>query len=368
MITKTTIHRGLIFAALPLTLFLSGCSITDFIGFGGQKQGPPPPPVGIYKSIDRGDNWVTRNSILSANPAARPTLDNINVQTLILDPTDSRTLYLGSQGQGLYYSYDGGDSWWPSGPIRQGDINAIAVSSAPSMRCTIYIATANRILRTTDCGRFWDQLYYDTRLQEKVLTLAINQENPAMIYAGLTTGEVLKSSDAGKSWETIARLQGRINRIVKHALKASTIYLIIEGRGFWRSEDSGATWQDMSEDLKKFPGALSINDLVVDPMRPDTVITASKYGLVRTTDGGSTWSALPLLTPPSSVDIFAVALNPNNSTELYYTTDRTLYRSQDAGKTWETKTLPVPGAHTILLVDPKVPTTQYLGVARTGKK
>lgn len=361
-------RRALIFATLPLTLLLSGCSITDFIGFGGQKQGPPPPPVGIYKSIDRGDNWVTKNNILSASPTIRPTLDNINVQTLILDPTDSRTLYLGSQGQGLYYSYDGGDSWWQSGPIRQGDINAIAVPNSPSIRCTIYIATANRILRTTDCGRFWDQQYYDTRLQEKVLSLAINRENPSIIYAGLTTGDVLKSSDAGKSWETIVRLKGRITHIVPHVLKSSTLYLTIEGRGFWRSENDGKNWQDMSEQLKKFSGALSISDLTTDPTRPDTVITASKYGLVRTTDGGASWSALPLLTPLSSVSISAVALNPNNPAEIYYTTDKTLYRSKDAGETWETKTLPVSGGHTVLLVDPKVPATLYMGTSRIPLK
>src|SRR3989344_5672348 len=135
MITKTTIRRAFIFAALPLTLLIGGCSITDFIGLDGKKQGPPPPPVGIYKSLDRGDNWVTKNSILSINTAVRPTLDNTNVQTLTLDPTDSRTIYLGSQGQGLYYSYDASDSWWTSGPIRQGDINAVAVPNDPSLRC-----------------------------------------------------------------------------------------------------------------------------------------------------------------------------------------------------------------------------------------
>lgn len=363
-------RRTLIFAALPLTLLLSGCSITDFLGFGGQKNTPPPPPVGVYKSADRGDKWVTKNYVLPPTPSERPTLNDKNVLTIMIDPTDSRTLYLGSQGNGLYFSYDKGESWWASGPIRQGDINAVAVPYAATLRCTIYLASANRILKTTDCGRAWEQQYYDTRLKEKVLTLAVNLENPSIIYAGMTTGDVLKSNDAGKSWERIVSLKGKVTRIVPHTLKASTLYLTVEGRGLWKTEDNGAAWLDMSEGLKQFSGAMTIRDLVVDPTRPDTVITASQYGLVRTTDGGATWSALPLLTPPSSANISAVALNPNNPSELYYTTDTTLYRSSDAGETWETRTLPVSGVKTVLLIDPEVkaPTALYLGVMRTGKK
>ena len=357
-------RRVLMMVFLPLTLLLSGCSMTDFIGLGGQKNKPPPPPVGIYKSLDRGGTWVTKNNILSVGPAARPTLDNTNVRTLMLDPTDSRTFYLGSKGQGLYYSYDAGDSWWASGPIRQGDINAVALPNDPALRCTIYIATANRILRTTDCGRFWDQQYYDTRLKEQVLTLAVNGENPAVVYAGMSTGDVLKSSDGGKNWEITYRSRGRVTRIVPHTLKASTLYMTVENQGFWRSDDGGSNWQDMSEGLKKLSGALNIKDLVVDPTRPDTVITASSYGLIRTTDGGEIWSALPLLTPPSAAAILSVALNPNNPPELYYTTDTTLYRSGDAGETWEAKALPLSAPQNIIIVDPKVPGTLYLGAAR----
>lgn len=363
-------RRALIFASLPLTLLLSGCSITDFFGFGGQKNVPPPPPVGVYKSTDRGENWVTKNYVLPPTPNERPTLSDKNALVLMIDPTDNRTLYLGSQGNGLYYSYDNAESWWASGPIRQGDINAVAIPNDANLRCTIYLSSANRILKTTDCGRSWDQQYYDTRLKEQVLTLAVNRENSSVIYAGMTTGDVLKSNDAGKSWERVVSLKGKVTRIVPHTLKSSTLYLALEGRGLWKTEDSGTTWQDMSEGLNKFAGAMTIRDLAVDPTRPDTVIAASSYGLVRTTDGGATWSALPLLTPPSSANIFAVALNPNNPSELYYTTDTTLYRSSDAGETWETRTLPVAGVKSILLIDPavKTPTTLYLGVARTGKK
>src|SRR3989344_6858559 len=108
-------RRSLLWAALPLSLFISGCSLGDVLGTS--SKAPPPPPVGIYRSNDGGQTWVTKNSILSAS-GSRPTLNATNVLSLLMDPTDRQALYLGSQGQGLYYSYDGGESWWASGPIR----------------------------------------------------------------------------------------------------------------------------------------------------------------------------------------------------------------------------------------------------------
>ena len=281
-----------------------------------------------------------------------------------MDPTDRQALYLGSQGQGLYYSYDGGESWWASGPIRSGSINAVAVLYDAAERCTVYAATANRILKTTDCGRFWNQTYYDTRLSEQVLSLAVQRDAPSVIFAGLTTGDILKSKDAGKSWETITRLPGRVTNIIGHTLNPKIFYVVVDRQGIWKTVDDGASWQNLNDGLKKFPGAMVITSVSVDPARPETIITASTYGLVRTTDGGQTWSAIPLLTPPGKAPISSVALNPSNPAEIYYTTDSTLFHSQDAGQTWQTLNAPVPGTRTILIVDPKVPTTLYLGVNR----
>lgn len=352
-----TQRRAIVFL-LPLVLLLSGCSIP---GLGGNTTAPPPIATGVYKTIDRGETWIPKNAILSTN-GTTPNLNFSNPQVLVMDPTDRQTLYFGSVGQGLFYSYDGAESWWPSGPIRQGTINAIAVPNQEELHCNVYLATGNRILKTTDCGRFWEQTYYDTRLKEQVLSLTIHRDDPRVLYAGLSTGDVLRSLDSGKSWETVQRLKGKITRLITHPLKTDILYAVLEKRGIWKTVDGGLTWNDLTEGLKSFKGGSDIKELVIDPTRPDTVIMATTYGLIRTTDGGANWAAIPLLTPPGKAPISALSLNPANPVELYYTTDTTFYRSSDAGETWETRALPVQGGKTILVPDPKLTDVLYLGI------
>lgn len=343
---------------LPLALLLSGCSVTSL--FGGETSESL--PVGVYKSTDRGEIWVTANEILTTG--ARATLNSTNVSWLSFDPTDRQTLYLGSVGNGLFYTYDSAARWWQSGPIRSGRINSVAVTNDSALRCVIYVATANRILKTTDCGRFWDQQYYDTRLKEQVLSLLVDNSDVKNIYAGLSTGDIMKSVDSGKSWETISRLSGNVIILKQHSLNPATFYAVVKNQGLWKSVDGGVVWENMSSGLSEYKNSKNITRLEMDVNRPDTLVAVSPYGLMRTTDGGVTWAPISLLTEPGEAKISAVALDQNNESRLYYTTDSTLYRSSDAGMTWETRPLPVTKASTILLVDPKLSDTLYLGVNR----
>jgi photosystem II stability/assembly factor-like uncharacterized protein len=232
----------------------------------------------------------------------------------------------------------------------------------------LYVATANRILKTQDCGRFWDQEYYDTRLRESVLTLLVHETETDIVYAGLTTGDVLRSIDAGLSWETLSRLPGDVERLVQHNLDPETIYAVVSKQGLWKSTDAGVTWDNMSKNWREYKYNLEVTDIVVDPNRPDTLIVSSASGLLRSTDGGENWTPVELLTDVNEATIYSVALNPQDPKQLYYTTSSTFYRSRDAGETWETRPLPVSGARSEILVDPKLENTIYLGFNRPVKQ
>ncbi len=91
---------------------------------------------------------------------------------------------------------------------------------------------------------------------------------------------------------------------------------------------------------------------------------ASKYGLLRTRDGGKNWQAINLLTPPGSVDIFSLAINPQNGNEIYYGTSSTFYKTVNGGEKWITKRLPTTRATSFLLVDFKNPNVIYLGTKK----
>ena len=69
---------------------------------------------GVQKSTNGGLNWVLSNGEGEENIDFRvgPSLDNIPIYALRIDPNDEDIVWVGLQDNGgLYKSYDGGQSW-----------------------------------------------------------------------------------------------------------------------------------------------------------------------------------------------------------------------------------------------------------------
>ena len=58
---------------------------------------------GVYKSTDQGTTWKPSNE----------GLQSLNIRSLAISPADSSTIYVGTNGTGLYRSHDGGAHWKP---------------------------------------------------------------------------------------------------------------------------------------------------------------------------------------------------------------------------------------------------------------
>jgi len=58
---------------------------------------------GVYKSTDQGTTWKPSNQ----------GLQSLNIRSLAISPADPSTLYVGTNGTGLYRSHDGGGHWEP---------------------------------------------------------------------------------------------------------------------------------------------------------------------------------------------------------------------------------------------------------------
>jgi hypothetical protein len=82
---------------------------------------------------------------------------------------------------------------------------------------------------------------------------------------------------------------------------------------------------------------------------------------MRTTDGGSHWDIIRLLTPSGQARIYGFAMNPGNGLEMYYATATIFYKSTDGGAHWTTKRLPTSRIGNALLVDAKSANVIYLG-------
>lgn len=344
---------GLVFTVLLTTG--QGCAIKIN---QGQVDG------GVFKSIDNGENWSQKAAIPTATGQAG-SIANLDIVTMTMDPADHEALYIGTVNNGMYGTYNGGESWWQPQDINRGRVNAIAVN--PKDKCTLYIAIQNQVLKSSDCSRNWANSYIDVRQDVYINDINIDYNNPAIVYAGISSGDFIKSVDSGRTWSVVKRFDGRLRKVLIDPYSSQVIYVALDGSGIWRTGDGGQNWIDLNVNLRQFSGGLDFRNLVFSPAKRDSLILSSKFGLIRTDDGGVTWQKINLLTPPGQADIYAVAVNPQNSNEIIYIANNILYKSTNGGVNWKTKSLPTKRISTNLIFDPVDLNILYLGVMQPQK-
>ncbi|MGY8916482.1 MAG: WD40/YVTN/BNR-like repeat-containing protein, partial [Flavobacteriales bacterium] len=96
--------------------------------------------IGVFKSIDGGVSW----NETGLNPSN--TSDNWLMNEITIDPTNSQTLWVGTN-QGLYKSTNGGLLW-----IRKKIGNIKDFKLKPNNSNTIYAVTTNEFFKSTDGG------------------------------------------------------------------------------------------------------------------------------------------------------------------------------------------------------------------------
>lgn len=129
---------------------------------------------------------------------------------------------------------------------------------------------------------------------------------------------LMMSADAGKTWTNLS-LSGTVDF---HRLVAlgNTILGINSGNGhMMRSGDGGKTWADL--------GKTSLYDIALAPADASTVIGTSEKGLMRSTDGGKTFTAVK---GAPTLALLSVTGMKMFGADVY----GTVFESTDAGLTW----------------------------------
>ena len=254
------------------------------------------------------------------------------------------------------------------GPYRGG--RADSVAGVPGDRMTYYFASSGGgVWKTVDGGSKWFNVS-DGYFGGSVGSVAVSESDPNVVYAGL--GEktvrgnvssnfgVWKSTDAGRSWRFIGLEDTRhIGRIRIHPTDPDTVYVAAmgdlwqssEARGVYKSTDGGETWDKVlfaNEDA----GAV---DLIFQPGNPRILyastwnVNRSPHGfssggpgsdLWKSADSGATWTKLTDLPnmpdePRGIIGVTVSPANPDRVWALIEAQDGGVFRSDDAGETWE---------------------------------
>jgi len=183
----------------------------------------------------------------------------------------------------------------------------------------------------------------------RIAAIAMDPSDPAHLLVGAGNGGVWESADQGASWDP--RTDGAATLTVgalvfdphhPGAVLCGTgegnwwFYL---GAGILRSTDGGTTWSTLCRD--PFLGQ-GFYDLRFDHSTPDRLLAGLTSGLYSSSDGGATWSQ------HSASRTWSVAFGAGEA--LAASADG-VHRSTDGGLTWTSVTLPgAPGAFDRLAV------------------
>ncbi len=128
----------------------------------------------------------------------------------------------------------------------------------------------------------------------------------------------------------------------------NVFYIGVNNGGVWKTTDFGRTWKPIFDDQPTG----SIGDLAVAPSNPNTIYVASGEGIQRpdlsvgdgmykSIDAGKTWENIGL---KDGQQIGGIAIDPKNENKVFAAvlghpygpnTERGVFRTSNGGKTWE---------------------------------
>jgi Domain of unknown function (DUF4214) len=139
---------------------------------------------------------------------------------------------------------------------------------------------------------------------------------------------------------------GRVNDLYIDAANASRMLAGTDGGGIWQTTDAGVTWAPVND----FSGSLSIGNFALAPNTPSVIYAGTNplgshgyapFGVLKSSDGGQTWSALTATNPANNPDwtyVTRIAVHPTNANELLAAVGSFngggVYQSLDGGATW----------------------------------
>ncbi|HYC40485.1 MAG TPA: hypothetical protein VEB63_08350 [Chitinophagaceae bacterium] len=261
-------------------------------------------------------------------------------------------------------------NWKPRniGPAgMSGRITSIdAVVANPNI---IYLGAASGgVWKTENFGQSWTPVFDDQPLQN-IGAVAIQQNNPSVVWAGTGEGNprnslnlgagIFKSLDAGKTWKRMGLEKTVcIHRVVIDPQDPNTVYAAAIGnpyaehpeRGVFKTTDGGETWSK----ILYVNDTTGCADLVMDPSNPNKLIAAmwqfrrtpwnlksggAGSGLYITVDGGKNWKKLSKDDgmPDGQLGRIGVAFSRSMPSRVYAKIEATrngFYKSDDGGFRW----------------------------------
>ena len=282
---------------------------------------------GVWVSEDFAQTWTKPSRGIPGAPG--------KVQCVIIDPNDPDTFYAGAEPVDLFVSRDAGKHWTRHASVWEDP--RVATVFNPGAEVEPYLRN-----------------------------IVLDPKTPTTVYVTLHVGYILRSVDAGESWELLDNgFDHDIHALVIDPQDTNRIYLATggdgarkgtsTGRALYRSEDRGASW---------IPSAMDFDQdfsmpLVMHPTNPNVLFSSMAKAnpsrwvgrpggadsvVVRTKDGGRSWERLTNgLEETSEKFNETMAIDEEEPDRVYAgLRNGQFYASQDGGDSWRELDVTVP--------------------------
>jgi photosystem II stability/assembly factor-like uncharacterized protein len=291
--------------------------------------------AGVHKSEDGGLTWFPSNEGILARTG--PSADAIPVFCLTIDPNDDQVIWIGLQNmRGVYRSIDGGNTWEQRDQGIAGDngITVRGISVEPGNSDVVYVA--GEISSSVWAGEPRQGIGFD-----------------------MTKGFVYKTINSGETWQMLWEGDNLARYVLIDPTDVKTIYVstgIMDreaansnpvgktagGVGIIKTTDGGKTWTQVNNGLEN----LYIGSLAMHPTNPKILLAGAGNwtyregsGAYLSENGGESWQKV--IGQQTTVDVMMSVEFYLPEPDIAYaaTSGGPFYISYDRGKSWQDYTL-----------------------------
>lgn len=346
------IYKSKIIVAMSLLIIsvflISGCDLIKK-SVANKNDG------GIFKTTDFGENW-TQKIFVANSEKGKQTIGNVDTNFIVFDPVDEETIYLVTQGNGVYKTINSAEQWSQT-TLSSGTYRSLSIDTRNNN--VIYVTDGKTIKKTIDNMVTWNQIYIENRPGQTIISVIADYFNPSIVYAATTSG-LIKSFDYGNTWELLNWKGTVIRNLYQSNISENVLYMLTNA-GIYKSTDAGISWNVISDELKSFKDGDKISWMFFDP-KTEYIILGTGYGIIRSVDNGATWESIPTLFELDRVTIKPVVYNPNDTKDYLFAFGNVIHKSDDYGNTWKTiKSIPTTRIVNYIIADPYHDDVIYAG-------
>ena len=234
-------------------------------------------PAGLFRSDDYGETWQDLPALRNVPDTDKwmfPAPPHVpHSKTMVFDPRDPKTIYVGVEQGALLKTTDAGQSWRELDAYSTPDDYAYKdihqITIRPSNPDELYMTTGPGLYHSTDRGETWEQLtsrykfpigYPDQLIyspnDDRIMFMSGAADNPGTWrethHANAT---VVRSKDGGRTWEEAKKgmpesMRGNIEAMsISIAPNSFTLFAGTTDGTVYCSEDGAESWQEIATGL-----------------------------------------------------------------------------------------------------------------------